>query len=176
MDSSLPAPGTSVAKMEQTSGRPLRHKVFSSTSGVCVSSSGRPSMGSGFSQTQLGKSGRVRLSTFLNDPSGPEEGSPRRTSTHSRHPVVAMDALVQPAASTSTRTSTTTVCVRIRSRSTLRGVPRQPTGPEPTRVVTVRQSLRGTELSQDAIDLILSAQRHSTHVVYQNHWKMGVMV
>ena len=160
-----------LAEMGQAHVGSVRHPVLDSTSGLCVSGTGRQRMGSRRSEYQLERAGSVRVSSVQVDSGSTTESTIRSAQTHSHSPAVAGHDLVQHATRDGTRTScsperecTRYLSTKIRHRS------RKSDCAQSERIPVMRRALQGSGLSEEAIMLNLSAQRKSTKSVYQNHW------
>ena len=163
--------GTDISSAGAPHGGPVCNTVQSSAAPVCQSSDGSPCHGSRRHVVQLGRPGRIRLSTVLPPTADSAEDSLQPLSGASNCPVVASESVVLGPSGTSSgssqkpsNTSRPSSSKRLSSHQS-RPVPT-------TRLAVIRQALRKKCFSSRASSLISTARRKSTRTVYDAKWKV----
>lgn len=150
---------------------PLCDEVQSSSAHVCQSSPRSRSMGSRCALVKLGQDGGLRLSPLHPDPSGPEEDQNEQLPDPPGGPMVASEELVQRSSGVAKGSSpkappeSRSIVTKGRTPHISRHVPI-------TRLAVIRKALRKKRFSERASELIASARRKSTGIVYDAKWKV----
>ncbi|KAK7087812.1 hypothetical protein V1264_021816 [Littorina saxatilis] len=151
--------------------RPVRHPVFSPSADLCLPIPRSRSMEDQCSRDILERSTRLCVSSNSPPRKDVEKSRPRKTVTSTDRSKLAKPALVSgsPTAGKQAPVSSRTQ-KRRSSPNSIRHPSRKPTVACPSRLATVRESLRRSGASAATLDLIQGSHRGSTSSVYTSHW------
>ena len=162
----------------QPDGRLVCNQVQSSSTSVCVTSSGSGSLGSRCSVSGLESSSGLRISSICASTTSVEENRNIQLQNHPDSPSVASEVMVQRPVSPSGRPSSVSSkkgrssFSKKRCRSGGSKVSSKPRSPPPTRLAVIRRALRKKRFSARATAFIARARRSSTLRVYDAKWSI----
>ena len=172
VDSGKGRSGTGLEPLVQANGRSFCYSIQSSSPDLCLSSSGRRSMGSGCLDGSLVKPARLRLSSIRHSGKGDSKSKDRGGPSHSHCPLVASSAMVpRPDVSVACPAIASSIGSAVSVATKVGRSARKPAGPPASRLDVVRGALSARGASASVVDLVALALRKGTQSVYASQWK-----
>ena len=173
MDHSPSGPNPSVEPLVQTRCRFICYKVQQTPSHLCISGPGSPGLGGGRSESAVGSSSVLCLSSSSHSRESLKKSKRRTGDAHSDSPSVGGPALVpRPSESYSRRTSSSGSRAKVSRSTSDRGSAQKSSSTKPSRLVSVRDSLSARGATPEVIELIEHAHRPGTKKLYDSRWAM----